>query len=68
MAEVEAGSRTAGSPVSGGVVEPSLKDKVNEYFKTGDYLKVAALYTQAIKQGPNNSSLYRFLFFLMQKV
>ncbi|XP_030507177.1 uncharacterized protein LOC115722182 [Cannabis sativa] len=59
MAEVEAGSRTAGSSIGGGgMVETSLKDKGNEHFKAGNYLKAAALYTQAIKQDPNNSALY----------
>ncbi|KAI4342720.1 hypothetical protein MLD38_027310 [Melastoma candidum] len=39
-------------------VEPSLKEKGNEFFKAGNYLKAAALYTQAIKQDPNNAALY----------
>lgn len=38
----------------------SLKDKGNEFFKAGNYLKAAAIYTQAIKQDPNNPTLYRF--------
>ncbi|RVX21667.1 hypothetical protein CK203_001183 [Vitis vinifera] len=37
----------------------SLKDKGNEFFKAGNYLKAAALYTQAIKQDPSNPTLYR---------
>lgn len=41
----------------------SLKDKGNEFFKAGNYLKAAALYTQAIKQDPSNPTLYRFFFF-----
>lgn len=36
----------------------SLKDKGNEFFKAGNYLKAAALYTQAIKQDPSNPTLY----------
>ncbi|TXG72117.1 hypothetical protein EZV62_000696 [Acer yangbiense] len=48
MAEAEAGS----------TVEMSLKDKGNEFFKAGNYLKAAALYTQAIKQDPSNPTLY----------
>ena len=40
--------------------EVSLKDQGNEFFKAGNYLKAAALYTQAIKQDPNNATLYRF--------
>ncbi|CAH9104141.1 unnamed protein product [Cuscuta europaea] len=38
--------------------ETSLKDKGNEFFKTGNYLKAAALYTQAMKQDPSNPTLY----------
>lgn len=40
--------------------EVSLKDKGNEFFKAGNYLKAAALYTQAIKKDPSNATLYRF--------
>lgn len=36
----------------------SLKDQGNEYFKAGNYLKAAALYTQAIKKDPSNPTLY----------
>ncbi|XP_074307189.1 uncharacterized protein LOC141642313 [Silene latifolia] len=39
-------------------VEVSLKDQGNEFFKAGNYLKAAALYTQAIKIDPNNPTLY----------
>lgn len=39
--------------------EMSLKDKGNEFFKAGNYLKAAALYTQAIKLDPSNPTLYR---------
>ncbi|CAL5392790.1 unnamed protein product [Camellia sinensis] len=38
--------------------ESSLKDQGNEFFKAGNYLKAAALYTQAIKQDPSNPTLY----------
>ncbi|PIN07608.1 Methylmalonate semialdehyde dehydrogenase [Handroanthus impetiginosus] len=38
--------------------EISLKDQGNEFFKAGNYLKAAALYTQAIKQDPSNPALY----------
>ncbi|BAT96666.1 hypothetical protein VIGAN_08364100 [Vigna angularis var. angularis] len=38
--------------------EMSLKDQGNEFFKSGKYLKAAALYTQAIKQDPSNPTLY----------
>ncbi|CAA2999972.1 serine threonine- phosphatase 5 [Olea europaea subsp. europaea] len=38
--------------------EVSLKDQGNEFFKSGNYLKAAALYTQAIKQDPSNPTLY----------
>lgn len=37
----------------------SLKDQGNTFFKSGNYLKAAALYTQAIKLDPENSTLYR---------
>ncbi|KAE9622024.1 hypothetical protein Lal_00033088 [Lupinus albus] len=36
----------------------SLKDQGNEFFKSGKYLKAAALYTQAIKKDPSNPTLY----------
>lgn len=36
----------------------SLKDEGNEFFKAGNYLKAAALYTQAIKKDPSNPTLY----------
>ncbi|KAL6008084.1 hypothetical protein ACLOJK_033590 [Asimina triloba] len=39
---------------------PSLKDQGNQVFKAGNYLKAAALYTQAIKKDPSNATLYRF--------
>ncbi|KAK6130234.1 hypothetical protein DH2020_036044 [Rehmannia glutinosa] len=38
--------------------EISLKDQGNEFFKAGNYLKAAALYTQAIKKDPSNPTLY----------
>jgi len=44
--------------------EMSLKDQGNEFFKSGKYLKAAALYTQAIKQDPSNPTLYRYPPFL----
>ncbi|CAG7900285.1 unnamed protein product [Brassica rapa] len=55
MAErvVESGSN------NGGDAEKSLKEKGNEFFKAGNYLKAAALYTQAIKLDPSNATLYR---------
>lgn len=52
MAESEAAAGSAGA------AEASLKDKGNEFFKAGNYLKAAALYTQAIKQDPQNPALY----------
>lgn len=61
MAEAEGGgSGRAGASAGGGGAE-SLKDKGNEQFKAGNYLKAAALYTQAIKQDPNNPTLYRYV-------
>ncbi|RYR73833.1 hypothetical protein Ahy_A02g008350 isoform H [Arachis hypogaea] len=48
MAEREGGSSS----------EMSLKDQGNEFFKSGKYLKAAALYTQAIKQDPSSPTLY----------
>lgn len=47
-------------PPSGAEGGVSLKDQGNEFFKSGNYLKAAALYTQAIKQDPSNPTLYRF--------
>ncbi|XP_038724264.1 serine/threonine-protein phosphatase 5 isoform X2 [Tripterygium wilfordii] len=60
MAEAVARSSAA----TGGGEEVSLKDKGNEFFKAGNYLKAAALYTQAIKLDPSNPSLYRAAAFL----
>lgn len=37
---------------------PSLKDQGNALFKAGNFLKAAALYTQAIKADPSNATLY----------
>lgn len=46
-----------------GVPAPSpsaaLKDEGNTHFKAGNFLKAAALYTQAIKKDPENAALYR---------
>ncbi|EEF45244.1 hsp70-Hsp90 organizing protein 1 [Ricinus communis] len=53
-----AGSATAASTDGNGGEEVSLKDKGNEFFKAGNYLKAAALYTQAIKLDPSNPTLY----------
>jgi len=55
----------AAAAMAGGAgegVSPSaaLKDQGNEQFKSGNYLKAAALYTQAIKLDPDNATLYRF--------
>ncbi|XP_071690145.1 uncharacterized protein [Rutidosis leptorrhynchoides] len=36
----------------------SLKEEGNAYFKAGNYLKAAAVYTQAIKKDPENPTLY----------
>ncbi|CAL0328096.1 unnamed protein product [Lupinus luteus] len=41
-----------------GSIATSLKDQGNEFFKSGKYLKAAALYTQAIKKDPSNPTLY----------
>lgn len=41
--------------------EVSLKDQGNEFFKAGNYLKAAAIYTQAIKKDPSNPTLYRLI-------
>ncbi|GJP33784.1 hypothetical protein CLOM_g8867 [Closterium sp. NIES-68] len=38
--------------------EPSLKDRGNAEFKAKNFLKAAALYTQAIKESPENHALY----------
>ncbi|GLT78585.1 hypothetical protein SLA2020_501150 [Shorea laevis] len=54
MAEAEKVSGKVGAGEEG----LSLKDKGNEFFKAGNYLKAAALYTQAIKQDPSNPTLY----------
>ncbi|KAG5219287.1 serine/threonine-protein phosphatase [Salix suchowensis] len=58
MAEAGKGSATTGSKEGDGKEEISLKDKGNEFFKAGNYLKAAALYTQAIKLDPSSPTLY----------
>ncbi|KAF7070529.1 hypothetical protein CFC21_076040 [Triticum aestivum] len=42
----------------GGGRAAELKDQGNEQFKSGNYLKAAALYTQAIKLDSDNPTLY----------
>ncbi|XP_020571353.1 stress-induced-phosphoprotein 1 [Phalaenopsis equestris] len=49
---------TGRAAASGGGVGVSLKDQGNEFFKAGNYLKAAALYTQAIKLDPSNPTLF----------
>uniref|UniRef100_A0A2P2K278 Uncharacterized protein MANES_15G032000 n=1 Tax=Rhizophora mucronata TaxID=61149 RepID=A0A2P2K278_RHIMU len=58
MSEAVAGSAASGSTVGDGGEQLSLKDKGNEFFKDGNFLKAAALYTQAIKLDPSNPTLY----------
>lgn len=59
MSEATAEPKSGAVSSSGGGGEMSLKDKGNEFFKAGNYLKAAALYTQAIKLDPSNPTLYR---------
>ncbi|KAM7258434.1 hypothetical protein ACFE04_014175 [Oxalis oulophora] len=49
---------TGGEAAASASASASLKEKGNELFKAGNYLKAAALYTQAIKQDPQNPTLY----------
>ncbi|KAF7806891.1 stress-induced-phosphoprotein 1-like [Senna tora] len=49
---------TTAPPSSAQGEKMSLKDQGNEFFKSGKYLKAAAIYTQAIKQDPSNPTLY----------
>ena len=60
MAEAKGGSTATASSRGSCAEEMSLKDQGNEFFKSGKYLKAAALYTQAIKQDPSNPTLYRY--------
>ena len=57
------GCKQAGTAIMEGVPAPSpsaaLKDEGNTNFKAGNFLKAAALYTQAIKKDPENAALYR---------
>ncbi|WOL07973.1 small glutamine-rich tetratricopeptide repeat-containing protein beta isoform X1 [Canna indica] len=57
MAAAGGGPSSAGYSGAGGK-GASLKDQGNEFFKSGNYLKAAALYTQAIKLEHNNPTLY----------
>lgn len=41
-----------------GNIQPTLKDQGNALFKAGNFLKAAAVYTQAIKADPSNATLY----------
>jgi hypothetical protein len=38
----------------------SLKDQGNALFKGAQYLKAAATYSKAIKEDPQNATLYRY--------
>ncbi|OVA15535.1 Tetratricopeptide TPR-1 [Macleaya cordata] len=49
---------SAAASSEGGGGGESLKDQGNEFFKAGNYLKAAAIYTQAIKKDPSNATLY----------
>ncbi len=49
----------------GSAASAALKDQGNEQFKAGNYLKAAALYTQAIKLDPDNPTLYRYPLLLL---
>jgi hypothetical protein len=62
VVEAKSGAKTSseGGDGTGTGEEISLKDKGNEFFKSGNYLKAAALYTQAIKLDPSNPTLYRY--------
>ena len=57
------GCKQAGTAIMEGVPAPSpsvaLKNEGNTHFKAGNFLKAAALYTQAIKKDPENAALYR---------
>ncbi len=44
---------------------PSLREQGNALFKEKNYLKAAAVYTQAIKADPENAALYRCIFFVV---
>ncbi|KAG2728192.1 hypothetical protein I3760_01G194000 [Carya illinoinensis] len=57
-AEAKSGAAASSEGGGGTGVNISLKDKGNEFFKAGNYLKAAALYTQAIKLDPSNPTLY----------
>ncbi|KAH9555229.1 hypothetical protein CY35_08G104000 [Sphagnum magellanicum] len=43
------------------VTPPSLREQGNALFKEKNYLKTAAVYTQAIKADPENAAVYRCL-------
>jgi len=53
-----AAAAMAGSGGEGVSPSAALKDQGNAQFKSGNYLKAAALYTQAIKLDPDNATLY----------
>ncbi|KAG2260375.1 hypothetical protein Bca52824_079669 [Brassica carinata] len=59
-------TRVVESGSNGGEAEKSLKEKGNEFFKAGNYLKAAALYTQAIKLDPSNPTLYRHIYIFIR--
>jgi len=44
------------------VTPPSLREQGNALFKEKNYLKTAAVYTQAIKADPENATVYRCVF------
>ncbi|GBG74579.1 hypothetical protein CBR_g18988 [Chara braunii] len=48
----------ASTPAGAGVAGGSLKEQGNALFKAGSFLRAAVVYTQAIKEDPNNHTLY----------
>lgn len=58
MAGTEDKTTSTTSSQGASAEEASLKEKGNEFFKAGNFLKAAAIYTQAIKQNPSNPTLY----------
>jgi tetratricopeptide (TPR) repeat protein len=55
----------AGMEAEPAAAVPSLREQGNALFKEKNYLKAAAVYTQAIKADPENAALYRCIFFVV---
>ena len=57
----EAATSNGAGSSEGAAMAESFKEQGNAEYKSGRFLKAAALYTQGLKADPNSSVLYRWL-------